>query len=183
MSFSREAKSPYVTRSLIVTAGLLAAVGGTATGANAIPGQTSEGSTTATVEVGSSITLTALPASFTLSGNPGDLDSTTTPPVTYTVTTNNAEGYSVTVEPVTATLTGALPGNTDTIPVGLLGVRDSGLTTTYDPLISGTPVVVHTQSRPSAEDGDDLGTEFQITIPFVTPDTYTVELDYVATTL
>ncbi|MCL9758727.1 hypothetical protein [Frankia sp. AiPa1] len=153
-----------------------------ATGANAVPGQTATESTTANVVVGSSITLTGLVPSFSLTGNPGETVSTTVPPVTMTVATNNNEGYAVTVQPRTPTLNPTAPGNTSTIPIGNLRVREAG-TTTFSPLIFGTPVQVHTQATPSAELGDTITNNYQITIPFVIPDTYSAVLDYVATTL
>ncbi|WP_243407979.1 hypothetical protein [Frankia canadensis] len=152
-----------------------------ASGANAVPGQTATQSTTANVVVGSSITLTNLAPSFSLTGNPGET-VTTTVPVTMTVSTNNNEGYAVTVAPRTATLNPATPGNTGTIPIGNLRVRQAG-TTPFSPLTFGTPVQVHTQATPSAELGDTITNDYQITIPFVIPDTYSAVLDYVATTL
>ncbi|WP_231861414.1 hypothetical protein [Frankia alni] len=169
-------------RGLVVTAGVATVIGGLSTGANAVPGQTSTQTTIANVVVGSSITLTGLVPSFTLAGNPGETVSTTAPPVTFTVTTNNNEGYTVTVAPETPTLNPTTPGNTDTIPIGDLRVREAG-TTAFTPLVFGTPVTVHTQATPSAEAGDTFTNDYQITIPFVTPDTYSAVLDYVATTL
>lgn len=164
-----------------MTTGVATVIGGLATGANAIPGQTATASTEANVIVGSSISLTNIVPSFSLTGNPGETISTTVPPVTMTVTTNNNEGYAVTVEPRTATLNPTTPGNTDTIPIGDLEVREG--TTPFTPLVFGTPVQVHSQVVPSAELGDTITNEFQITIPFVIPDTYSAVLDYVATTL
>lgn len=169
-------------RGLVLTTGVVTVLAGMATGANAVPGQTSTQSTTANVIVGSSITLTDLVPSFSLTGNPGETVSNTVPQVTMTVTTNNNEGYAVTVEPETATLNPTTPGNTDTIPIGDLMVREAG-TTTFSPLTFGTPLQVHTQATPSAEAGDTITNDYEITIPFVTPDTYSAVLDYVATTL
>ncbi len=138
-------------------------------------------STTANVVVGGVITLTALSNSFTLSGNPGQTVTTATP-VTMTVTTNNATGYSVTVEPASPDLTGALPGNTDTIPTTLLQVRETGggAFTALDPT---TPTQVFTSNTPSAADGDTISNDYQITIPFVQPDTYSGTLNYIASTI
>jgi len=169
-------------RGLVLTTGVVTVLAGMATGANAVPGQTSTETTTANVIVGSSITLTGLVSSFSLTGNPGVTVSTTTPAVTMTVTTNNNEGYAVTVQPQTATMNPATVGNTNSIPIGDLTVREAG-TIPYSPLTFGTPVQVHTQSTPSAEAGDTITNDFQITIPFVIPDTYSAVLDYVATTL
>lgn len=173
---------PVIRRGLVVTAGVATVVGVMATGASAVPGQTATQSTTANVVVGSSITLTGLVESFALTGNPGETVTNAVPPVTFTVATNNNEGYAVTVEPQTATLNPATPGNTSTIPIGNLQVREAG-TTAFTPLTFGTPVQVHTQATPSAEAGDTLTNDYQITIPFVIPDTYSAVLDYVATTL
>ncbi|MBL7497384.1 hypothetical protein I6A84_31595 [Frankia sp. CNm7] len=132
--------------------------------------------------VGSSITLTALVPSFVLAGNPGETDVTTDPAVTMLVTTNNNEGYSVTVQSTTPTLNPTLPGNSDTIPIGSLEVREAG-TTTYNPPSNTAPVLVRSQAGPSLPAGDIITNEFRITIPFVIPDTYTAVLDYVVTTL
>ena len=154
---------------------------GMAGSAAAEPGITDEGSTTGNVEVGSSISLTALTESFTLSGNVGDTVSETET-VTVTVETNNLAGYAVTVQSETATLAAAVVGNTDSIPIGALSVRETG-TTPYTPLSSTVAVSVHTQATRSAEGGDDLANDYQVVIPFVNEDTYSVTLDYVATTL
>jgi len=150
------------------------------TGAPAIAASDT-GSTTVGVEVGSSITVSGLTPSFTLTGNPGDVATTVTP-VSMTITTNNFAGYTVTVEPATATLTGAIAGNTDTIPASDLEVADS-VVGTFAPLIFGTPVTVFTQATASAPTGDAVAENYRLTIPFVRPDTYTGTLNYIATTL
>lgn len=169
-------------RGLFVTTGVVTVIGGLATGADAIPGQTATASTEANVIVGSSISLIELDASFTLTGNPGETVANTATPVTMTVITNNNEGYVVTVEPTTATLNPVTPGNVSSIPIGDLQVREAG-TTAFTPLVFDSPVQVHSQATPSAELGDTITNDYQITIPFVTPDRYTAVLDYVATTL
>jgi hypothetical protein len=143
---------------------------------------TDTGSTTVNVEVGGVITLADLTESFTLSGNPGATVTTGATPVTMTVTTNNAAGYTVTVEPALATLGGAIPGNTDTIATSLLKVRPSGVGT-FTALGVGAPVTVGGKTAPSAEAGDTVSNDYQITIPFVAPDTYSGTLNYIATTL
>ncbi|CUU59676.1 hypothetical protein Ga0074812_13056 [Parafrankia irregularis] len=169
-------------RGLIIATGAAMVVGTTSIETSAAPGQTSPPqSTTAQVVVGSAITLTGLPASFALSGNPGDTVATTTP-VTMTVLTNNFEGYTVSVSPQTATLNPPAPTNTDTIPISSLQVRPTG-SGAFTPLAFGTPVVVESHASPSAELGDSVSHDYQITIPFVRPDTYSAVLDYVATTL
>lgn len=168
-------------RGVVAAATVATVAGGMHFEAQAAPGLEDTQSTTAQVVVGSAITLTGLPASFTLTGNPGETVTTTTP-VTVVVATNNFEGYGLSIEPQSAALEPATAGNTDTIPIGDLGVR-AGATGNFSPLTFGSPVDVYTQATPSAEAGDTLSTEYQITIPFVRPDTYTAVLDYVATTL
>ncbi|GIH25450.1 hypothetical protein Aph01nite_37600 [Acrocarpospora phusangensis] len=141
---------------------------------------TDTGTTTANVEVTSSITLSDLTASFTLTGAPTDTPSTQ---ISMKVTTNNFAGYNVTVAPATANLTGAIAGNSDVIPAGLLQVKGTGVGAAFTGLTFGTPLVVHTQDNASVAAGDTINNDYQITIPFVRPDTYTTTLNYVATTL
>ena len=143
--------------------------------------QTATDDTRATVVVNSAISLTGLTESFTLTGLPGATVSGDAV-ATYTVETNNLAGYVVTVQSRTATLDPTDAGNTDTIPIGALSVRETG-TTDYTPLSETVPVTVHRQTTRSAEGGDDLSTDYQVVIPFVNEDTYTAVLDYVATTL
>lgn len=142
---------------------------------------TDGGSTDANVEVGSSIVLSGLTDAFTLTGIPG-ANPASVGAVTMNVETNNLAGYAVTVQGHTATLTGATAGNTDTIPVESLSVRETG-TTSYTPLSSTVPVTVHSQEGRSAEFGDALSNDYTVDIPFVSSDTYTATLDYVAATL
>jgi hypothetical protein len=175
---ARRRKGKLWVAGLLVVAGTVASAVGP--GAPALAA-TDTGSTIANVDVGSAITLTGLTPSFTLTGNPGDVASTATP-VSMTITTNNFAGYTVTVEPATATLVGAIPGNTDSIPTSDLQVADSVIGT-FTPLIFGTPVPVFTQASASAPDGDTVAEDYQITIPFVRPDTYTGTLNYIASTL
>jgi hypothetical protein len=144
--------------------------------------------TTANVDVGGVITLTGLTPSFVLAGNPGDVVTTDTP-VVLTVTTNNQAGYTVTVEPATDTLAATLPGNTDTIPIELLEVRGTVNTivraavSDFTPLGLGAPVEVFDKLGPSSELGDEVRTDYRVTIPFVRPDTYTATLNYIAAAL
>ena len=126
---------PVLWRGLILAAGIGTVVSGLGTSAQAVPGQTATAETTANVVVGSSITLTALVPSFVLTGNPGDTDLTSDPPVTMLVTTNNNEGYSVSVQSTTPTLNPTSPGNSDTIPIGSLEVKETGA---YRVMTSGT---------------------------------------------
>jgi hypothetical protein len=137
--------------------------------------------TDANVNVGSAITLTDLTPSFELSGMPGAIVEGLGV-VTYTVETNNVAGYSVTVQSRTATMVATAAGNADSIPIAALTARDAD-TGTYAPLSSTTTLPVHSQAMRSAAGGDNLATDFKITIPFVNSDVYTATLDYVATTL
>jgi hypothetical protein len=97
-----------------------------------------------------------------------------------TITTNSASGYLVSVQPTSDTLTGAVPGNTETIPIGQLGVRESG-TDPFRPLSVLDPLTVHEQDTPSAPGGDAVSNDYQVEIPFVPSDTYSAELDYIVT--
>jgi hypothetical protein len=139
------------------------------------------GDTQANVVVTGAITLTALTNAFTLSGAPGAVVEKIGA-VTMRVTTNNFAGYAVSVAPLAAQLTGALAGNTDTIPTDSLNVELTG-GGPYTPLSFGNPVEVFRKTAPSAPTGDPVSNDYKITIPFVQPDTYSGTLEYVATTL
>jgi large repetitive protein len=95
-----------------------------------------------------------------------------------TVTTNSPGGYQVTVQAGTTLLTGALPGNTETIPIGRLGVRESG-TVPFLPLSDTGATLVHNQNAASAPGGDAVSNDYQVHIPFVPADTYSATLDYI----
>jgi hypothetical protein len=172
-----------IRRSLEVAIGLGLFLGGiglaVSDGASALA-LTSSGSTSAHVAVGTSITLSGLTASFTLSG---DIGTTVTQngAVTMNVLTNNLLGYTVTVRAAAATLSGT-GGNTDTIPIADLKVRETG-GVAFLPLSNSLPVLVHTQATPSGGSGDSLSNDYQVVIPNVAGDTYSVTLNYVATTL
>ena len=147
--------------------------------ASAAPG----GDTLANVGVDSAITMTGLTPSFTLTGIPGDTVDTALAPVTFNVQTNNIGGYSVTVESATATLAATTGGNTDSIPIGALSVRETG-TTPFTALSNAATATVHSQAtRSDLVDGDDLSNDYQVVIPFVNSDTYTATLNYLASTL
>jgi hypothetical protein len=160
----------------------VAALAGVMSGtAAAAPGDTSTGTTNANVEVSSVIALTALTPDFRLTGLPG-ATVTGAGAVTFTVETNNLAGYAVTVQSQTPTMTAGTPGNTDSIPIGALSVRETG--TTPFTSVSGTgAVTVHTQATRSAQAGDALSNDYEVVIPFVNEDTYSATLDYIATTL
>ncbi len=123
------------------------------------------------------ITVTSLTPSFTLAGVPHSTVASTGS-VTMTVITNSPSGYQVSVQPETAWLTGSGPGNTATIPVDQLSVRETG-TPGFRPLSALTPLVVHQQSAASAPLGDAVSNDYQIQIPFVPTDTYSTTLDYI----
>ncbi|MEV8638150.1 hypothetical protein AB0395_41505 [Streptosporangium sp. NPDC051023] len=127
-----------------------------------------------------SITLTDLTDDFTLSGSP-DTTVRRDEIVTMTVTTNSPDGYSVTVLARSGRLTTTLSGETFSIPIGSLRVREHG-TTAFSPLSPSTPVLVHTQPGPSAPSGDAISNDYEVDIPFVPSAGYSATLDYVATT-
>lgn len=149
--------------------------------AQADPGVTSGGSTTANVDVASAITLTSLTESFTLSGIPAEIVTTGATPVTMTVWTNNTQGYTVTVQAATGSLVGAIPGNTDVIPIADLQVTNSVGDLTD--MSAATPVTVNAKTGPSLETGDNLSNGYSMTIPFVAQDTYSGTLNYIAATV
>jgi hypothetical protein len=168
-----------------VSAGLVVATALPAGQAAAATDPNDTGSTIANVEVGSAIVLSNLTPSFTLSGLPGDTPEDIAA-VTMNVETNNSTGYNVTVAPEAPVLSGT-GTNPDTIPVSDLSVRET-TTGTYAALSAATPavpVIVYNQdTRSAVGTGDDLSNdyEFNTPIPNVRTDTYSVTLDYVAST-
>ena len=157
--------------------GLLATVAGQLP-ASAAPGDTSADSTVANVGVTSSITLQGLTESFTLNGLPGDTQ-TSTGAVSYTVLTNNVGGYTVGVTAADDVLSPA-GASTDTIPIGNLAVRAGG-NGAFTALSDTSPVILRDKDTRSAQAGDDYSDDYQVDIPFVADDTYSVTLNYVAT--
>ena len=142
---------------------------------------TSSGSTTANVTVASSgITLSNLTSSFTLSGNPNSTVTSSAGIVSMNVLTNNATGYTVSVQAAAANLTGT-GGNTDVIPIADLKVKETG-GASFTSLSDTSAVTTHNQATKSGASGDTVSNDFQVVIPFVNPDTYTVTLNYVAAT-
>ena len=173
--------SPAVSRIVASAAAalLLASVAGTA---YAAPGDTSNDTTTANVEVTGAITLSALTPTFTLVGLPG-ATVIGAAAVSMLVETNNIAGYAVTVQSTTDTLDPADPvGNTDSIPIGALSVKES-TATSYTPVSDTAAVTVHSQATRSAVGGDAIVNDYKVVIPFVNADTYSTTLNYVATTL
>ena len=155
---------------------------GPALAADSAPIATSPGTTTANVVVGGAILLSNLTSSFELDGVPGDTPEDVGA-VTMNVFTNNASGYNVTVLAESSDLAGTSP-NTDTIPVGDISVEETGAGA-YQPLSSDVADIVYNQDTRSAPlPGDLLSNdyEFSTPIPDVINDTYSVTLDYVATT-
>ena len=124
------------------------------------------------------ISMSGLTPSFTLTGPPNSIVSQNGA-VTMTVTTNSTSGYSVTVQARTGSLTAATPGNTATIPIGSLQARESG-STLFQALSASSPLVVHQQAGPSASGGDPVSNDYQVQIPALPSDTYSVTLDYIA---
>ena len=133
---------------------------------------------TSTTILAQTITLTGLTPGFTLSGPPNSTVSKDGATI-MTVATNSAGGYKVTVQAASSSLTGT-GGNGDSIPIGLLGVRESG-TALFQPLSATAARTVHQQNSPSAPGGDAVSNDYQIQIPFVAPDTYSTTLDYIVT--
>lgn len=172
-----------VMECLALTAAAAAMVSVAGSPAMAAP-LSADGSTIANVEVQAAIALTGLTTDFTLSGAPGATVTTGANAVAMNVETNNRTGYSVTVQPAADEL---VPddqlANGDTIPVTALAVREAGanaFTAFTDAL---TPITVHSQANRSAQGGDTITNDYQVLIPFVNTDTYSVTLDYVATAL
>jgi len=127
------------------------------------------------------LTLTGLTPSFTLSGLP-NTTVTAQGATSMTVTTNSAGGYVVTVRATSDTLVPATPGNSDSIPIGMLSVRDSG-TTLFNavPGPTGPPFVVQNQGGPTGPNGFAVSNDFRVAIPFVVADTYSTTLEYIVT--
>jgi hypothetical protein len=138
------------------------------------------GGTTANAAVATSITLSGLTAAFTLSGAPGASPSTNSA-VTMNVLTNNRTGYNVTVQSAAATMAPTAVGNTDSIPIASLKTRETGQPT-FTSLSNVTATTVHNQAAKSAVAGDTVNNDYQVVIPFVSSDTYTVTLNYTAST-
>lgn len=166
-------------RALLGLGGLTATAALVAVGSLAAFAAEDTGSTDASVDVTTAISLTGLTDAFTLTGAPGDT-VTEAGVVAFNVRTNNASGYIVTVQAATSTLVAEAPGNVDSIPISALSVREG--TDAFAALSSTTAVPVHDQATRSAELGDDLSNDYQIAVPFVNSGTYTVTLDYVAST-
>ncbi|GAB2863961.1 hypothetical protein GCM10027176_77330 [Actinoallomurus bryophytorum] len=133
---------------------------------------------TATVAVTArSIVLSELTPAFTLTGIP-HTTPTRNGAVTMTVATNSPSGYNVTVQAATPSLTSPQTGAA--IPIANVRVRETGAFI-FRSLSATTPVTTHTQTTPSALNGDSLSNDYQVDIPFVPTGRYSGTLDYIAT--
>ncbi|MFE0037656.1 hypothetical protein [Streptomyces sp. NPDC059013] len=126
------------------------------------------------------ITMSDLTPGFQLDGSPNQVVFREGA-VTLRVRTPDRDGYSVSVRAENAAMRPVRGGNPDRIPVDRLAVRKTG-TEPFQPLSSSSAVTVHAQSTRSAPRGDDLSTDYRVSIPFVRSDTYRVILTYTATT-
>lgn len=162
---------------LAVLAGalLIAAAGAPAWAA---PGETSEDTVVANVGVTSAISLNGLTPSFRLNGLPGATVAEVGA-VAYSVVTNNVGGYTVTVQADAPALEPA-GDSADSIPVGDLAVRAGG-NGAYTPLSDTSAVLLRDKDARSAAGGDAYADDYQVAIPFVADDVYSVTLNYVAT--
>lgn len=178
-SSAAQGTNPAIARRIVASAAaalLLAGVAGTAYA------DTATDSTDANVEVLGDITLTALTPSFLLSGLPGAV-VTNAAAVSMNVETNNIAGYSVSVLAADDELVPAdRLVNPDEIAIGDLTVEGPA-TTGYEPVSDQTTTTVATKATRSAEGGDTIVNGYSMEIPFVNADTYSVTLNYVATTL
>jgi len=168
-----------LVRGLLTTTAAIALVGASSLSASA---DESAGTTVGNVSVGASILLTGMTPSFTLNGLSGATVTSVAGVVSMNVKTNNFAGYDVTVQAETDTLVATDPDNDDSIPIGALKVRETG-ESAWSAMTDATPLTVHSQGARSAEVGDTVRNDYQVQIPFVATDTYSVTLDYVATTL
>jgi hypothetical protein len=155
-----------------------AVIAGSMVGASPALAQTDDtAQTEANIEVQEGITIT-VDADFTIAGPAGAI-ATTTVPVEFTVT-NNEGGFTVDVLADTANLEPVDPlTNPDVIPFTDLEI-DSIDAAAFVPLSSVTPVTIYT-SLVAAPTGDTQATDYQIDMPFVTPDTYSGTITYTAT--
>ena len=166
-------------RALLGLVGLAATAALLSVGSLPAMAATDTGSTDASVEVTTAISLTGLTDAFTLTGAPGDTVAEAGV-VTFNVRTNNASGYIVTAQAATPTLVAAEPGNVDSIPIAALSVREGAAA--FAPMSSATAVPVHSQATKSDELGDELSNDYQVVVPFVNSGTYTATLNYIAST-
>lgn len=152
-----------------------AMMAGAVAGASPALAQTDTAQTEAEIVVESTISIT-VDADFQLTGASGTLADTT---VEFTVT-NNDGGFTVEVQPDAPNLLPPDPvENTDVIPFSDLEVFDID-DATFVPLDPGNPITIYTSDDP-APTGDTQQHDYQIEMPFVTPDSYTGTITYTAT--
>ena len=156
---------------------LISTVSSGAVGSTCLAGSGAAHCSTATEILRSTLELRGLTQSFTVSGTPGSTVSLDDA-VVGSVVTNSLGGYAVGVRVLAGSLTGQRTG--DTIPVGSLSVRRHG-SGPYTALSTSAPTPVFSQDHASAPDGDPLRTDYQVQIPFVDSDTYSVTVEYVVT--
>ncbi|GAB1820096.1 DUF7927 domain-containing protein [Herbidospora sp. RD11066] len=157
--------------------GTIAATVVSPTRANNCPaGSTDQRCSTSITVIAQSIEIADLTRSFTLTGPP-DTTRQGDGVVTMNVITNSPTGYTVTVRAAAPALTSPVTGAS--IPISALKVRSTGA---FTPLSATTPVVVHQQSGPSAQIGDSFSNDYAVDIPFVPTGSYSVSLDYIAST-
>jgi hypothetical protein len=169
-----------VARTVLVTATAAAFVGMSSVSASAAPGDISEASVVANVNVNSTINLALDQGSFTINGTPNSSEDKTGA-VTGTVTTNNAAGYSVGVQAAAAALRPSTGANTDSIPIANLEVSDAA--GAFTPVSNTAPVITTTKATRSALTGDAFSDDYRVDIPDVNSDIYSVTLNYTATAL
>ena len=133
--------------------------------------------TTLTTVESSVLTVSDLAASFRLTGPPGSTVQRDGA-VTLTVTTNSFGGYAVGVRATEDRLHAA--GTTDTIPIGQLGVRPDD-SAPFSPLSPDQTLPLHSQDRASATNGDAVGSDYQVQIPFVDSGEYGTTVEYIVT--
>jgi hypothetical protein len=132
---------------------------------------------TANVGVGNVLTLSGLTAAFALSGAPATTQ-TGLSAVTMNVKTNNRTGYNVTVQAASASMVGVTVGNTDTIPVSALTVKNNlGV---YTAMSNSAATTVALTAVKTTGIGDTVTNDYEVVIPWVNADTYSVSLNYIA---
>jgi hypothetical protein len=135
------------------------------------------GSVEAEIVIASGLLLVGLPSGVSLTGQPGDLASETVP-FTYQVFSNDMAGYTVTVQAAEDKM---YAGSSDFITVDRLEVQDGAVTPSHSwtAMSSLSAVSVYSRASRSETDGDNLSTNFQMSLPVVAAGTYTMTLDYV----
>lgn len=162
--------------STVLAAGLLALLGHLP--AAAASDGASGGTTTASVEVGSAVTLEGLSSSFALPGLPGPTEGGSSA-VAYRVLTNNQAGYAVSVQADTSELVPAGPFS-DAVPVRDLTVSTDG-SSAHTPLSERDAVTLHSSATRSDGAGDDYTDDYRLEVPLPADCACLVTLSYVVT--